>query len=1097
MVEEEDYDEEFVLENKTGSSPRGRPRESRTMSAMSRRTELDQPRPLSADRQEKNLGEPRSLSARRSSLDEMGSISVIDGDLSPSTSSRRRFVFDHLWGIPGDTGDTQLRFLQQINKKKEVEYIVLTGREKNEKDESWYWRTFSSYCIHSSWHGFKYLVYCKKHLSERIIWFLLCLAGLAAAIVLMVLGTTEFRTDNVVLDISEDYIPRFPDLILCPVFTISKKDEVEKLLPPMKLLWDSYPAPNAGFSQPNSLPWRNETWPVQQLFSRILRVGAGLGGSDCSDIVKECLKDGIKMDCCSSSQVYEGEHGTCIRIQGLGSERDRKGNENLKIISGDLKTVSKNLNISVLLGSVKSRRIGPPIVSAKYFASSGLCDSQWGDKEARVFCRSLGFSGGIKYKDEVRPTPGPGFGQLLGRFNCRGDEINVGDCIRDTQYMPDDCSTPTSSTVQCDPGGLNGEHKQTKTSGAPFLKYGSGEKYFCKEGFGDLEATVFCRMLGWSVGKIKPNQTLRNPVVYTASCTGTETHILDCKTNYTESGLSCDSVWIECSPGFPLRLRLDNPLPTLSFSEVGLGIGNSTAGYPVVETTGAPVYICNSGTNHLVPGLVCRSLRFQQGSRLSPALFRRIETTPPVFGFQYVRCLGEESSVFSCDLSPWGVHGCKSEDLFTVLCYNGSSVGDIVPEIKTEPVQTNLLNRVQNIFNTPDLRIVNPIVKLGTLVAPICNFGASLQLVELVCKQEGHHCGFINTNKTYTTQNISVVSEISCGANAQNLKECHVQLSSSCGDDRLLSITCINKESPLYQECVFLSSKGATGDITRSLKVRFNSIGSKDECNNKFLKAFIHSDEASNEIRIQDSRSQLINIKTISTDREVGCEKSENYDQRICQQQCKARISECLCDCAPYSLIPLHLLGSQVHNTGSGYIRPCSNITCYSNLHKSVWLAPYNLPLALRISGAAGIDGESSCSGVQDYCSCPPPCSHTQFSSQIIWEKPCAETSLEMVLDPTSTVSRRVARRSTWIDDLVRCGAVFSLLTGLSLISLLEILYFLTWRLYEEYTSDTKNVRGGTMKNDRSEYRRQDDKLKGYSGEEFQTSSSIASAWLE
>ena len=54
----------------------------------------------------------------------------------------------------------------------------------------------------------------------------------------------------------------------------------------------------------------------------------------------------------------------------------------------------------------------------------------------QVFCRSLGFSGGIKYKDEVRPTPGPGFGQLLGRFNCRGDEINVGDCIRDTQYMP-------------------------------------------------------------------------------------------------------------------------------------------------------------------------------------------------------------------------------------------------------------------------------------------------------------------------------------------------------------------------------------------------------------------------------------------------------------------------------------------------------------------------------------------------------------------------------------------------------------------------------------------------------------------------------------
>ena len=51
-----------------------------------------------------------------------------------------------------------------------------------------YCKDIVMYCMYS-----RYLVYCKKHLSERIIWFLLCLAGLAAAIVLMVLGTTEFR----------------------------------------------------------------------------------------------------------------------------------------------------------------------------------------------------------------------------------------------------------------------------------------------------------------------------------------------------------------------------------------------------------------------------------------------------------------------------------------------------------------------------------------------------------------------------------------------------------------------------------------------------------------------------------------------------------------------------------------------------------------------------------------------------------------------------------------------------------------------------------------------------------------------------------------
>ena len=39
-----------------------------------------------------------------------------------------------------------------------------------------------------------------------------------------------------------------------------------------------------------------------------------------------------------------------------------------------------------------------------------------------------------------------------------------------------------------------------------------------------------------------------------------------------------------------------------------------------------------------------------------------------------------------------------------------------------------------------------------------------------------------------------VVSEIDCSNGAQTLDECHVQLKENCQTDRLLSITCINKE---------------------------------------------------------------------------------------------------------------------------------------------------------------------------------------------------------------------------------------------------------------------------------------------------------------
>ena len=45
------------------------------------------------------------------------------------------------------------------------------------------------------------------------------------------------------------------------------------------------------------------------------------------------------------------------------------------------------------------------------------------------------------------------------------------------------------------------------------------------------------------------------------------------------------------------------------------------------------------------------------------------------------------------------------KDLFTVLCFNGSLTGNIDTQIGTEPVQTNLLTKVQNIFNTPGKKL--------------------------------------------------------------------------------------------------------------------------------------------------------------------------------------------------------------------------------------------------------------------------------------------------------------------------------------------------------------------------------------------------------
>ena len=60
-----------------------------------------------------------------------------------------------------------------------------------------------------------------------------------------------------------------------------------------------------------------------------------------------------------------------------------------------------------------------------------------------------------------------------------------------------------------------------------------------------------------------------------------------------------------------------------------------------------------------------------------------------------------------------------------------------------------------NVTLSVDTRLVHPTVKLGSLVAPVCNVGASSRLVELICLQEGYHCGFINLDTTYTTKNVT------------------------------------------------------------------------------------------------------------------------------------------------------------------------------------------------------------------------------------------------------------------------------------------------------------------------------------------------------
>ena len=104
---------------------------------------------------------------------------------------------------------------------------------------------------------------------------------------------------------------------------------------------------------------------------------------------------------------------------------------------------------------------------------------------------------------------------------------------------------------------------------------------------------------------------------------------------------------IECGPGFPLTLRLENPI------QEGLA-SVSTFGHPVVDTTGTIGYICDQAGSigSKVPQVMCQMMGYTYGRQL-PNMGFNTPTDGYIHVFDQIQCTGEEESLFDCTLGPW------------------------------------------------------------------------------------------------------------------------------------------------------------------------------------------------------------------------------------------------------------------------------------------------------------------------------------------------------------------------------------------------------------------------------------------------------------
>ena len=258
-----------------------------------------------------------------------------------------------------------------------------------------------------------------------------------------------------------------PPLYICPnkQMSVAQRGSVEKLLPVMKDLWAVWDRFIGGEDPTESLlPWGNNSRRVGEM-REVMYEGVLLSLPSCSSLVSNC-GSGEKVDCCKDARPVHTLVGPCLQ---LGSSNSFSPSALPSLLT------KHTLNLTVEIDSVNSPRIGHPVVSAEHWGHSYLCDSQWGDREAEVMCRTMGYIGGRRHR-KIKPTLGLAnsmarFGRFLGKFQCSGGELSLGDCSRTEHAGCGLGEEEEISTLLCDPGGLQHNNLlQAGTRGFSYLK---------------------------------------------------------------------------------------------------------------------------------------------------------------------------------------------------------------------------------------------------------------------------------------------------------------------------------------------------------------------------------------------------------------------------------------------------------------------------------------------------------------------------------------------------------------------------------------------------------------------------------------------------
>jgi hypothetical protein len=152
---------------------------------------------------------------------------------------------------------------------------------------------------------------------------------------------------------------------------------------------------------------------------------------------------------------------------------------------------------------IGTSNIAEGLVQLKYNNMWGtVCSQIWSEEESFVVCKQLGYSSANSSKNTIRISVEAEQERVwIGDVACLGTESALSECFLDFPSVLQDmekCSKEWQVKVACD---LKVRIRDNRPYyGIVQVYYKERWSYICPENWGDSEATVACRQLGYSFG---------------------------------------------------------------------------------------------------------------------------------------------------------------------------------------------------------------------------------------------------------------------------------------------------------------------------------------------------------------------------------------------------------------------------------------------------------------------------------------------------------------------------------------------------------------------------------------------------------------------